>query len=152
MLPLLPISLLASEEPFLVSILGPISILSCFPLLVRDGVALAYVGVAGIWIAGVICAWPRIICDQGGQKEGVVGWQNMLKMCIMFVSIGGGVMLHVLQAALPPPERYPFLYPMLMTTYSFGHFFIAMIYLNWRHLTLGIQEDLVSEGFKKKRE
>lgn len=42
LLPLLPLVLLATEEPFLAAWLQPVALFSMFPLLKRDGLAIAY--------------------------------------------------------------------------------------------------------------
>lgn len=51
LLPLMPILLLAEQEPFLAGWMPIVSAFSMFPLLKKDGVAIAYAGCVLLWIS-----------------------------------------------------------------------------------------------------
>lgn len=51
-----------------------------------------------------------------------------LQCLVVTVSLIGMLVLHALEAFVPPPGRYPDLYPALFSIYSFGHFLLAWVY------------------------
>ena len=155
LLPLLPVTLLASSEPFLAAALPPIAAFSMWPLLSRDGLQLAYL--ATVLLFAAVVAAPAAAGDSGFQSaDDGVGTQrtadsngvlspaaraNLLRTRTVFdrvrryavpCSIAGATLLHALQLVVPPPQRYPYLIDALFTTYAFLHLVVTMLYLNWR--------------------
>lgn len=56
LLPLLPVTLMAVEEPLLAALLPIAASFSMYPLLKRDGLGLAYAALLAFWAAAVVPA------------------------------------------------------------------------------------------------
>ncbi|WIA33433.1 hypothetical protein OEZ86_006565 [Tetradesmus obliquus] len=125
LLPLLPITLLAASEPDC-AIWGPaIASFSMYPLLVRDGVSLAYTATIVLYLL-VITA---LVATKGVQP---VTLGSRCGRLLAAAGCAGAVLLHLLQALVPPPQRLPWLHDRLFVSYSFVFIAGAMLYLNWR--------------------
>eukprot|EP00882_Tetradesmus_deserticola_P029313 GHRQ01032824.1.p1 GENE.GHRQ01032824.1~~GHRQ01032824.1.p1 ORF type:complete len:115 (-),score=48.70 GHRQ01032824.1:458-802(-) len=96
-----------------------------YPLLIRDGVALAYAATIGLYLLVITAlvpadgAQPVTLAKQHGRLLAVLG-------------CGGAVVLHLLQALVPAPQQLPWLHDRLFITYSFVFMAGCMVYLNWR--------------------
>jgi alpha-1,3-glucosyltransferase len=131
LLPMLPAALLfATEEaPFLALSCGVVAAFSTFPLLRRDGQALAYVATQALFLLVALTsdalrgAWVRA-------SASARRWRVRLLM----LSFVGMLALHTCEAALAPPWRYPDLYPVLFAAFSCAHFcvfFVVGNYIQW---------------------
>lgn len=139
LLPLLPISMLAVQEPEVVFWMPLVSAFSMFPLLVRDGAAHAYAGLLLVY-GGLF--WPLL---QRPQHQEVTGKHLMPlhRLAISFRALLRSrwfagfflalcTVLHVARAVYPPPERLPWLYDRLFITLAFSFFVSVALYLNIR--------------------
>jgi hypothetical protein len=96
-----------------------------YPLLVRDGVALAYAATIGLYLLAITAIVPA----QGVQAVTVASQRGRL---LATAGCTGAAVLHVLQAVVPAPKRLPWLHDRLFITYSFVFIAGCMVYLNWR--------------------
>ena len=100
-----------STQHLFVAWLGALGAFSMWPLLMRDGLGLAYVACLALHaLASVLCAEAS---PQGGRQTPPV------IVCFVFaaVTIFGAVALHVAWLLVPPPSRLPDLYPSLIALY-----------------------------------
>jgi alpha-1,3-glucosyltransferase len=87
--------------------------------------ALAYAATIGLYLLVITALVPAkgvqavTLASQRGRLLAISG-------CI------GAVVLHLLQALVPAPQRLPWLYDRLFITYSFVFIAGCMVYLNWR--------------------
>jgi len=124
LLPLLPISMLAASEPDL-AIWGPVvGAFQMYPLLVRDGVALAYVATIAVYLLVLTALVPK---DVTAYSVNSSTWRPVAVAALL-----GGVLLHVLQVTVQPPSQLPWLFDRLFISYGFVFIAGAMVYLNWR--------------------
>jgi alpha-1,3-glucosyltransferase len=123
LLPLLPITMLAAQEPDL-AIWGPVvAAFSMYPLLVRDGVAAAY--------AASIVLYVTVMTGLAAQKGiGAVTVLNTKAAVLAALGCLCAVVLHLLQLFVPPPEGLPWLHDRLFISYGFVFIAAAMLYTN----------------------
>lgn len=50
-------------------------------------------------------------------------------LCVQ-LSLLGMVVIHVLELTVPPPSRYPHLYPLLFSVFSAGNLGVLLVYMN----------------------
>eukprot|EP00897_Mesotaenium_endlicherianum_P001127 jgi/Mesen1/11014/ME000098S10405 len=139
LLPLLPATLLALEEPNLVLWFVPTATFSVYPLLLRDGLALAYFALVLFFILAFGSpqlssdAFARQSWSWGGKLSGLLGSVGpFLARRGPLCSFTGALVLHLVAVTVTPPERYPYLHQALMVTYAFLHFVVMAAYTNWR--------------------
>eukprot|EP00850_Spirogloea_muscicola_P005864 SM000027S09645 [mRNA] locus=s27:535401:537851:+ [translate_table: standard] len=136
LLPLLPLAMLAFEEPILFRLVTPIAVFSMYPLLQRDRLALPYIALQTLFQLAMVGTCPA---------EGTGGCEAWLARLVP-LSLAGGAALHAAAVLVPPPPRYPYLHPALMTAYAFAHFGPLFVYTNWRQWA-----ELRSESDKAKQ-
>jgi alpha-1,3-glucosyltransferase len=132
LLPLLPASLLALEEPFLFKWLTINSMLSMYPLLRRDGLTICYIALLLLFI---LLYYAPVISEDGSRSNYIAQrfprfWRVLMSFYALF-----SVTLHVLYLFLQPPKRYPFIFEAVITAFAFSQFAILAIYTNskqWR--------------------
>eukprot|EP00850_Spirogloea_muscicola_P015051 SM000112S23993 [mRNA] locus=s112:197114:199570:- [translate_table: standard] len=122
LLPLLPLAMLALEEPILFRLVTPVAVFSMYPLLQRDRLALPYIALQALFQLAMVGTCPA---------EGTGGDEIWLAR-LLPLSLAGGAVLHAAAVLVPPPPRYPYLHPALMTAYAFAHFGTLFVYTNWR--------------------
>jgi hypothetical protein len=95
-----------------------------YPLLVRDGAAMAYVATIALYLVvltGLIPKGVRAYSVDDSRWRLAAG-----------LGLGGAVLLHVLQVTVAPPAALPWLYDRLFISYGFVFVAAAMLYLNYR--------------------
>lgn len=122
LLPLLPASLLAFEEPFLYRWLTHYALLSMFPLLVRDKLSLPYVALSFLFIL--------LYYAPGRRKEGEAISLTNLKPSLTLSLLSCSLTLHIIYLTVTPPEKYPFLFEFLIMLLCFSQFVLLTIYTN----------------------
>lgn len=122
LLPLLPASLLAFEEPFLYRWLTHYALLSMFPLLVRDKLSLPYVALSFLFIL--------LYYAPGRRKEGEAISLTNLKPFLTLSLLSCSLTLHIIYLTVTPPEKYPFLFEFLIMLLCFSQFVLLTIYTN----------------------
>ncbi|KAJ1968812.1 Glucosyltransferase-like protein, partial [Dispira parvispora] len=121
LIPALPITLLMAQERTLVFTFINVAMFSMFTLLQRDGVTWSYAVCTLLW------NWL------GGFPWNITSlWAKRVVWVSLFV-IGT---IHLLEATVPPPERYPHIYIVANVLFSCGMFGLIFLYLNYRQFTL----------------
>lgn len=141
LLPLLPATLLALEEPGVLQCLVPYAVISMFPLLRRDDLVLPYFALLALFFL-----LPKCPARAEAARGTPFKWLNssILKMC----SIIGAVILHFLYLFVQPPSRYPFLFEAFLTSYSFAHFVVLVIYTNYKQWFVPADDQWMSSSKK----
>ncbi|GMN63358.1 hypothetical protein TIFTF001_032433 [Ficus carica] len=121
LLPLLPASLLAMEEPFLHSWLTHYALFSMFPLLARDKLVLPYIALSALFFLLNRAAPNR---SQG------TGETNSLRSFVTAFFLFCALVLHVVYVTMNPPHRYPFLFEALTMLLCFSQFVSLTVYTN----------------------
>lgn len=105
---------------------GPVvASFSMFPLLVRDGVAMAYLATNVLYVLVVTSLLPT-------KSIKAVTVQNGKAAVLAASACVGAVCLHFLQLVVPPPDKYPWLYDRAFITYAFWFMAANMVYLNYK--------------------
>ena len=136
LLPLLPAALLAPSAPRELGWFVALCTFSLFPLLRRDGQALPYCVVqllfgllSRMYAAHALPAAAAAAARPTSAAARWTGWR------LPAVSVLGMLAIHLAEAALPPPARYPDLHSVAFAAYSCAHlvvFYLAAVYAQWR--------------------
>ncbi|PON93762.1 Glycosyl transferase, ALG6/ALG [Trema orientale] len=121
LLPLLPASLLAIEEPFLHNWMTLSALFSMFPLLVRDKLVLPYIALLALFSLLNHAAPIR--------SRGTTG-TNSLRSFVTSFFLLCALILHAVYFTMPAPDRYPFLYEALIMLLCFAQFVSLAVYTN----------------------
>lgn len=125
LLPLLPATLLALEEPGLLQWLVPYAVVSMLPLLRRDDLVLPYFALLALFFLLLKC--PRHFEYKIAEDKLIKIFRApILRNC----SLAGAAILHLLYFYVQPPPRYSFLFEAFITSYCFAHFLVLFIYAN----------------------
>lgn len=142
LLPILPASLMAREEPFLYEWLTHFALLSMFPLLCRDGLILPYIVLYALFFL-------LFYAPQGSKDSPLgVGHSSTAFRYLTGAALLCSFSIHVIYLALAPTEKYPFLFEALMMILCFFQFSLLAIYSNWKQWRLS--EDLARSRKEKK--
>ena len=129
LLALVPASFLFTVCPFEIVWFTLVSIVSMVPLMERDGLLLASLGTAGIWLA--VCAITQVYMVNP-IKSNKTNWYLSIRSILASLSCISGIILSftLLTNWPQPPEKFPFLYQLLIAVYSCAHyiFFLAYFY------------------------
>lgn len=128
LLPLLPASLLASEEPFVFQWLTYNALLSMFPLLSRDKLVLPYIALYGLFFL--------LYHAPGGRRQKHEKWET----CFLFsfsksFLLACSLLLHVIYLTVTPPLKYPFLFEAVIMLLCFSQFLLIFLYTNRKQWT-----------------
>ena len=134
LLPLLPVTLLSLRAPELVAWLPPIVCFSMWPLLRRDGLAVAYVGSVAVFCALVGGGAPRKKADE---KPASVGAGRRVGT---IAGVATAAAAHLAAATIPPPRAYPHLHDLVFSVVSFVAFAGAAAASNWRQWKVPAEE------------
>ncbi|KAK6798147.1 hypothetical protein RDI58_005849 [Solanum bulbocastanum] len=132
LLPLLPASFLAIDEPLIFRWLTYSALLSMFPLLRRDELILPYVALYGLFV---------LLYNAPVQREDTRQTRSHFTTLKYFV-IACSLLLHIVYFMITPPRRYPFLFEAVMMLLCFSQFFFIFMYANmkqWEILKLSSQ-------------
>lgn len=167
LLALLPVTLLALDQPVVAAWLPVWAALSMYPLLKKDGLSIAYLACLLLWLA--IAAPPSSLrsgqqsavqtghaCTQskgsrrlgprvGARFIGVSGQQLLHYASLL--SLLPAACIHVGQCFVQPPARLLHLYDAAFVTLSFAHIFATAVYLNVSQWSLSTS--LVSKTHSK---
>ncbi|XP_058180507.1 probable dolichyl pyrophosphate Man9GlcNAc2 alpha-1,3-glucosyltransferase isoform X1 [Rhododendron vialii] len=123
LLPLLPASFLAIDEPFLFKWMMHYALLSMFPLMCRDELILPYISLSALFIL--------LYHAPGGRKEkrDALSPSNLKSFVVVFLVLCS-LVLHVVYFAVSPPEKYPFLFEAMIMLLCFSQFLFITGYTN----------------------
>uniref|UniRef100_A0A0D3GMM6 Alpha-1,3-glucosyltransferase n=1 Tax=Oryza barthii TaxID=65489 RepID=A0A0D3GMM6_9ORYZ len=127
LLPLLPASLLALQEPHLYGWLMYFGLFSMYPLICRDHLLLQYIAVLGLFIL--------IYYSPGGSSKKGVSIPSGAK-AVLSLALLCSLLLKVLYLQIEPPKRYPFLFDALIMFICFSQFVILTLYTNYKQWML----------------
>ena len=138
LLPLLPVTLLAPDLPVLASWLPAVAAFSMYPLLERDGLSLAYVGLLLFWAAFTLperAAAKERTKGGGGRRDCLENLIADILPVLLRTSVCLALCVHAAAVFLNPPKRLPFIFDALITVLSFLHFAGAAVHIQlllWR--------------------
>ncbi|XP_059434121.1 probable dolichyl pyrophosphate Man9GlcNAc2 alpha-1,3-glucosyltransferase isoform X2 [Corylus avellana] len=121
LLPLLPATLLALEEPFLLKWITLNALFSMFPLLCRDKLVLPYIALSALFI--LIC---HHVPDRRQDRKETRSFNSFMTTFLVFCS----VVLHGVYLTMDPPSRYPFLFEAVIMLLCFSQFMFLAFYSN----------------------
>lgn len=122
----MPVALTLGRDPYLNGLFLYISSFSMLPLLLRDGLLVAYLALIVFHITSIVLALKQCQAERIGFS---------LKL-ILAGSVVGSLFLSGLLLLAPVPTRLPDLYPLLIAVYSCGHFVFFLIYYNYKQFTM----------------
>ncbi|OVA07677.1 Glycosyl transferase [Macleaya cordata] len=129
LLPLLPASLLALEEPLLFRWLTYFALLSMFPLLCRDHLILPYVALFFLFVLIYYSPDGRLTVKR---ENSPVAWKKSVMTLLLLCSL----LLHLMYVTLRPPVKYPFLFEAMIMLLSCSQFVILAVYSNMKQWML----------------
>ncbi|KAD2805719.1 hypothetical protein E3N88_39096 [Mikania micrantha] len=138
LLPLLPASILAMEEPFVFQWFTQFALLSMFPLLCRDKLLLPYIALYGIFI--LIYYAPNGKPDTPKARF----WSRMTLFFVGFLLFLSFV-LHIVYLTINPPKKYPFLFEAIIMLLCFSQFVFVAVYTNWKQWFLSMKPGIGRE-------
>lgn len=140
----LPIILVFPLEPVMCIWLLEIATFSMFPLLQKDGLFVAFLGLQGIFLLSI-----RLFHLLGSKLEKrnrdflllghfnlsrKTSWKDTLTILGFYLSLTGQISLLIGQEFIKPPENLPYLYPYLISAFSSLHFMAFFLYFNVKQL------------------
>lgn len=133
-----------------------ISHFSMIPLFIKDDLYLAYLGTMIFYFSFVFWTWPDLfyngrtssLSKNKSKSKGRMEQRKKSKLLsdllnhskkswllvAFYGSMSGVLLLSIVSQFVEPPERYPDLFPLLVSIYSCGHFVIFFIYFNYVQL------------------
>ncbi|KAM9324653.1 dolichyl pyrophosphate Man9GlcNAc2 alpha-1,3-glucosyltransferase [Gastrophryne carolinensis] len=142
----LPACLLLTEFPLMSTWLLLISTFSMLPLLIKDGLVMAYIITM---LAFLLLAANCLSFHHRSSEEALklkpfcvairrcISWftvpETLLQLLVL-LSLLGMAALTVISCVLTPPSALPDLFPVLVSTFSCGHFLMFLLYFNIVHL------------------
>ncbi|KAI3867136.1 hypothetical protein MKX03_026951 [Papaver bracteatum] len=129
LLPLLPATLLALEEPLLFRWLTYFALLSMFPLFCRDRLILPYVA---LLILFVLIYYIPGIRPTKKRESSPTGLKKLVMILVLLCSF----FLHIVYVTLRPPQKYPFLFEAVIMLLSCSQFVTISVYSNLKQWML----------------
>lgn len=155
-----PVSLHLHNDPLPCFWFLIISSFSMLPLFIKDGLYLVYVVTMIIYFVAISWMWPdtfdynktnvrssRREFEDLKRKLVARNKENEFSSCsaardkkswllaAFYLSLSGALLLSIASGHVKPPERYPDLFPLLVSVYSCGHFLLFFIYFNHAQLS-----------------
>ncbi|KAG0246168.1 Glucosyltransferase-like protein [Mortierella sp. GBA43] len=121
LIPALPITLLILDDPAAASIFVTLATFTMYPLLGREGLDMQYFVLLGFWI------WST----WGTLRSASRTAEFLATLNLLVIST-----LHLAEMFVPPPERYPDIYPVLNTLWGAAGFSLYWAYFNYTQFTL----------------
>uniref|UniRef100_A0A1B0CYC9 dolichyl-P-Glc:Man9GlcNAc2-PP-dolichol alpha-1,3-glucosyltransferase n=1 Tax=Phlebotomus papatasi TaxID=29031 RepID=A0A1B0CYC9_PHLPP len=136
----LPVILAFPLDPVMCIWLLEIATFSMFPLLQKDGLFVAFLGLQGIFLLSI-----RLFHLLGSKLEKrnmdflllghfnlsrKTSWKDTLTLWGFYLSLTGQISLLIGQEFIKPPENLPYLYPYLISAFSGLHFMAFFLYFN----------------------
>ncbi|XP_003208949.1 dolichyl pyrophosphate Man9GlcNAc2 alpha-1,3-glucosyltransferase [Meleagris gallopavo] len=137
-----PVCLIINEIPFMATWFLLVSTFSMLPLLLKDGLLLAYAVTTLAFLSACVASFA--IFEKTSAKDlqlkpfslslrGYVSWfkpfpkivKNLFLLSVTLMGI-----LSVMSAAMHPPQRFPDLFPVSVSSISCLHFLFFLVYFN----------------------
>lgn len=126
LLPLLPVSLLALEEPLVFRWLTHFGLFSMFPLLCRDQLILAYIALFALFY---------LLFYAPGRRRRKIKSSTLRSFFLTLLGLCSFA-LHIVYLTMHPPQRYPFLFEAIIMLVCFSQFVLLAIYTNMKQWKL----------------
>lgn len=140
----LPVALIFPLEPFMAVWFLQISTFSMLPLLVKDGLTSAFIGLSGAFFLLIKLAVDNLKSEKHqsmnfvsilwnlnkSKKRNDGKWMENFMIFCYAVSTLGQVLLIAAYFFVEPPTKLPFLHPLLVSAYSCCHFVFFFLYFN----------------------
>lgn len=135
----IPAILLFPMEPFMVFWFLQISTFSMFPLLLKDGLFLAFIATSGIYLTltkflldfmkdkKVKQNFLQVLINMGSKKT-KSQWIERLAVAAFVISTVLEMALVLAYFLVEPPKTLPFLHPLLVSAFSCCHFVMFFAY------------------------
>ncbi|GAU96683.1 hypothetical protein RvY_08094 [Ramazzottius varieornatus] len=137
LLPVLPATLLLTDDPIAATWFIIAATFSMFPLLLKDGLALPTYAMVTLFLtlSCTLLEWklPRYgerVSKHGPQNEEEEQHQYDFACALMTISVMGFVILSLGCQFAPVYQRLPDLWTLLLSVYSCGHFVLFFIYFH----------------------
>lgn len=124
----LPVLMYSPQNSFICTWFLSITTFSMLPLLIKDNLLIPFISLSIIYFI-VYNNIEKLISKQ---KEALK--LHLLRTVSLFVC----VILTLCAIFLKPPQKYPYLWPLIISTYSCLHFIGFLIYFNFSQLMLQI--------------
>ncbi|XP_058778912.1 probable dolichyl pyrophosphate Man9GlcNAc2 alpha-1,3-glucosyltransferase [Vicia villosa] len=124
LLPLLPATMLALEEPFIFKWFMKFAMLSMFPLICRDGLIVPYFALLALFILVLNTPGQRRVKENNNYVYNYLGTTTI--RLILFCSL----ILHIVYLTMQAPKKYPFLFEAMIMNLCFSQFVIVTIGCN----------------------
>uniref|UniRef100_A0A8C3LTB8 Alpha-1,3-glucosyltransferase n=1 Tax=Chrysolophus pictus TaxID=9089 RepID=A0A8C3LTB8_CHRPC len=137
-----PVCLIINEIPFMATWFLLVSTFSMLPLLLKDGLLLAYAVTTLAFLSACVASFA--IFEKTSAKDlqlkpfslslrGFVSWfkpfpKIVRNLFLLSVTLMG--VLSVMSAAMHPPQRFPDLFPVSVSSISCLHFLFFLVYFN----------------------
>ncbi|XP_009704153.1 PREDICTED: dolichyl pyrophosphate Man9GlcNAc2 alpha-1,3-glucosyltransferase-like, partial [Cariama cristata] len=137
-----PVCLIINEIPFMATWFLLVSTFSMLPLLLKDGLLLAYAATTLSFLS--VCTASFSIFEKTSAEDlqlkpfslslkGYVSWfksfpKIVRSLFLLSVTLMG--VLSLMSAAVPPPQRLPDLFPVSVSVISCLHFLLFWVYFN----------------------
>ncbi|NWI59775.1 ALG6 glucosyltransferase, partial [Calyptomena viridis] len=137
-----PVCLIINEIPFMATWFLLVSTFSMLPLLLRDGLLLAYAVTTPAFLAACLASFSILEKTSAEDLQlkafslslkGYVAWfkafpRIVRSLFLLSLSLMG--VLSLLSAAVPPPQSLPDLFPLSVSIVSCLHFLLFLVYFN----------------------
>ncbi|XP_049284778.1 probable dolichyl pyrophosphate Man9GlcNAc2 alpha-1,3-glucosyltransferase [Anopheles funestus] len=146
----LPATLLLPLEPLVSCWFLQVATFSMLPLLHKDGLTGAFVALSIISLTLLrIAARPQGQQSSNKNKKSSYDTLNLrgllpegignqasgsVLLALFYLSLLGQIVLLLAFLCFRPPPHLPFIYPLLISAYSCGHFVLFYLYFNYRQL------------------
>lgn len=140
LLPLVPASLLAMEEPFLFKWMIHFAMLSMFPLLVRDELILAYFS--------LYILYSLVYHTSARRSEKKKATKSTSQLVLIAFLFSSSIVLHLVYLFMTPPEKYPFIFEAVIMLLCFSQFVLIVGYTNVKQWALA-KENKTLQSAKK---
>lgn len=143
----IPAILIFPLEPFMVFWFLQVSTFSMLPLLIKDGLFIAFVGISGAFFMLVKIIMDatkdpkqksvnflRVFWNFANEKKNEGKLLGNLMFYSYMISLFVEILLMICFFFVKPPEHLPFLHPLLISAFSCCHFIAFFVYFNVKQL------------------
>jgi len=123
LLPLLPATMLALEEPFIFKWFMQFAMFSMFPLICRDGLVVPYFALFALFIL-VLNAPGQQRVREDNYFHNYLG-ATTIRLILLF-----SLILHIVYLTMQPPKKYPFIFEAIIMNLCFSQFVIVTLSCN----------------------
>lgn len=124
----IPVLMYSPQNPFICTWFVFITTFSMLPLLIKDNLLVPFISMSIIYFI----VYSNIEKLYSKQKE--ISKLNLLRN----ISLFGCVILTLCSIVLKSPQKYPYLWPLIISSYSCIHFIAFLIYFNFEQLMLQV--------------